>query len=501
MEPVIASVDCGSSLIKAGIIDLTGKLISSASRDVPCILKSDGRVEIDPNLIVAGVFAALKEAVGASGISPAAVSALAVSSQRASVLCVDRKGDPIGNAVSWQDMRGGSEIDRFKSLIDDTEYYNITGIPDNPLFTLSKILFIKKNNPALYKKSSKFTLICDHIQRNFGCAESGVDFSNASLTGMLDISSLRWSDKIIGLADISKDKLPALTPSGVSIGSVSGRAASECGLLKGTPIISGAGDQQCALIGTGALRKGVYALTIGTASVLMGLSSSAFKDPGMKIFCTHSSLEGRWMLEGFQSSAGAGVNWLKRALLRGGRMSEKFLREVAGIKPGAEGVLFYPYFTGAAAPNWNPDASGLCLGLNLSHSAASVTRAVFEAIAMETRGICDLFAAAGEAAQEIRLSGGLANIKILNQIYSDVLNKKIVTLKNPESALLGAAILAASGAGLFGSVEEAAAKMVAAAKTYMPDPQNVRSYSKVFEKYKGIYESLQNNNIFKTIKS
>lgn len=501
MEPVIASVDCGSSLIKAGILDLNGKTLSAASREVPCILKNDGCAEIDPELIISGAFAALKEAVERSGIAQADIAAMAVSSQRATLLCVDEKGAPLGNAVSWQDMRGKSEIDIFKKLITDIDYYNITGIPNNPLFTLSKILFIKKNNPSLYKKTSKFTLICDYIQRSFGCPGSGVDISNASLTGILDISSLRWSDKIIEMAGVSRDKLPELSPSGVHIGSVSGHAARKCGLLKGTPIISGAGDQQCAMIGTGALSKGVSALTIGTASVLMSLSERPFKDPLMKIFCTHSSLEGRWMLEGFQSSAGSSVNWLKRAFLGGRGMPKKFLNEVAKTKPGAEGIIFYPYFTGAAAPNWNPEATGLCLGLNLSHSAVAVARAIFEAIAMETLAISNLFKTAGQPAQEIRITGGLANIEILNQIYSDILNKKVTTLKNPESSLLGAAILAAKGAGIYGSTSEAALKMAGIAKTYSPDPENAGLYSKAFEKYREIYEILEKNHVFKKIKN
>lgn len=500
MEPVIASIDCGSSLIKAGILNLKGKIISIASREVPCMFNNDGGVEIAPDLIISCIFVALKEAVEASGIAPANIAALAVSSQRATVLCIDENGNPLGNAISWQDMRGKSEIDLLKKRIDDIDYYNVTGIPNNPLFTLSKILFIKKYYPELYKKTSKFTLLSDYIQRNFGCLDSGVDISNASLTGILDISTLRWSDKIIELAGISKDKLPELMHSGISIGGISGYAAKKCGLLKGTPIISGAGDQQCALIGTGASQNGVYALTIGTASVLMSLSPSVFKDPEQKIFCTHSSLDGRWMLEGFQSSAGASVNWIKHTLLAGHRMSKKFLSEVAKIKPGAEGILFYPYFTGAAAPNWNPEATGLCLGLNLSHSAASVTRAVFEAIAMETRGISDLFTAAGEAAREIRLTGGLANIKILDQIFSDILNKKVATLKNSESALLGAAILASKGTGIHASVAEAASKMVSIDKTYFPDPGNTGLYSKLFEKYREIYRNLEDNNIFKKIK-
>lgn len=500
VEPVIASIDCGSSLVKAGITDLNGKIISVACREVPCIFKSAGAVEIVPQSIISIVFSALKEAVEASGVAPINIAAVAISSQRATVLGVDEKGAPVGNAISWQDMRGKSEIDLFKKRISDIDYYNITAIPDNPLFTLAKILFIKKNKPSLYKKVSKFILIGGYIQKSLGCSELVADISNASLSGMLDISALCWSDKILELAGISKNKLPDLVPSGIPIGQISGFAARKCGLLKGTPIVSGAGDQQCALIGTGAIQKGVLALTIGTASVLMGISPKPFKDPRMKFFCTHSSLADQWMLEGFQSSAGASVNWMSRLLSGGRRMSKKLLREVAKIKPGAEGILFYPYFTGAAAPNWNPDASGLCLGLTLSHSAAFVARAIFEAIAMETRGISDLFSKAGVAAKEIRLTGGLANIEILTRIYTDVLNKKIVTLKNPESALLGAAILAAKGAGMYETADVAVSKMVKINKTFSPNVETAGTYSKIFKKYSEIYSIFETGNVFKKIK-
>jgi xylulokinase len=499
MATLIASIDCGSSLIKAGIIDLNGRLVCDASRETPCAYKNGGGVEIEPDALIACVFSALKEAVEKSGASPADIAALAVSSQRASVLGLDAEGKPVGNIISWQDMRGKAGIDNLKKRICDADYYNITGIPNNPLFTLSKILFIKNNSPDIYKKISKFTLLCGYINKAFGCADAAVDISNASLTGIFDISSLRWSRKIIEMAGISKDKLPQLMRSGIPAGAVSGHAAPRCGLLKGTPIISGAGDQQCALIGTGALSKGSGALTLGTASVLMGLTRKVFKDPEMKIFCTHGSLDGVRMLEGFQSSAGAGVNWLRRTLLAGREMPEKFLREIAAIKPGAGGIIFYPYFAGAAAPNWNPEATGLCLGLKFSHTPASIARALFESIAMETRGISELFKSAGVGLREIRITGGLANIETLNQIIADALNKNVSTLVNPEASLLGAAVLAACGAGIYGSAGQAVAKMTAAGKTYFPDRENAEFYSNLFKKYNEIYISLNKGKVFKKL--
>jgi xylulokinase len=186
-------------------------------------------------------FACLRDAVIRSRVDPRCISAVSVANQRASVIFADKYGKAISSVVSWQDLRGGKEIAFLKRDIDERRYYRITGLPNNPVFSLGKILWIKKNEPSFYKKCARIMLVGDYLLRRLGADDFYTDLSNASLTGMLDISRLDWSGEILKVSGIGRDRLGLLVASGQIIGHVSGSASRASGLARGTPIVSGGG--------------------------------------------------------------------------------------------------------------------------------------------------------------------------------------------------------------------------------------------------------------------
>lgn len=495
MKTLVAAIDCGTSAVKAAVFDLDGNVRGTFSKECPVTCHKDGRIEQDPHLIVERALACLKGAVKLSGAGD--IASVSVTGQRATVICTDRKGEPIGGAISWQDLRAGASVSTLRRKISDRTYYSITGLPNEPVFTLAKIMWIRKNEPARYKRTAKFILVHDLVLRALGCEEFITDRSNASLTGMFDISRFEWSEKILKASGVEEGRLPTVVQSGIEVGVVSRDAARKCGLSAGMPIISGGGDQQCAGLGAGAVKAGIAEITLGTACVPLVCSDKVVLDPKRRVMCCVHVVPGKWEVEGLQNSAGASLKWFKGISLEEEDPSGEFVSDVSGTVPGADGVLFYPFLSGASAPNWNSDARGMFLGLRHAHDRQTLVRAVMEGVSMETRQILDVFVALKIPIREIRLTGGGMRSAVWCQIQADIYGRRVFGLMDRDATILGAAMLAALGIGAFRSPQHAARRMVKMGKVYLPNVSAREKYEKTCRKYAKVYRLLEKSGFFK----
>ncbi|MCF7875135.1 MAG: hypothetical protein K9L87_05950 [Candidatus Omnitrophica bacterium] len=496
MAQFFAAVDCGTSAIKTAIFKEDGRLKSVVNK--PCLpeIKNRCRIEQDPQLLVDKIFLALKEAVKKAKVKPASISSLSLSTQRATIIPVGKDKKPLGNFISWQDLRGGKVLGGFRRKISDKKYYKITGIPNNPIFSLAKILWIKKKAPQIYKKTDKFLLLHSYLLKELGCENYLEDYSNASLTGLLDIKKLSWSKKILKAAGLDEKRLAELTSSGKVIGFLSKEAAKRTSLKEGMPLVSGGGDQQCAACGAGAIKPGILEITLGTAGVPLVYLPQPVFDPKMRVMCCAHLIKGRWGLEGFQGCSGSSIQWLDR-VTGGAGFGKAALAKAKESGPGAGGVLFYPYLAGAACPNWDPEAKGIFFGLTLNSTKPDLLRAVIEGISFETKEILKLYSWLGIKVKEIRLTGGGSKNDLWNQIQADIYQKKIFTLLNHQAALGGAAALAAFGAGLDQSLEKTAIRFSKLDKIFYPDKSKRARYNKIYKQYKEIHKSLSKGDIFR----
>jgi len=485
VKSYVAAVDCGTSAVKAAVFDLAGKVLGAGRRECPCRFLRDGRIEQSPESIAARTFSGLKDAVARSGVRPGRIAALAISNQRATVLRTDSRGQALGNAVSWQDMRGRRELEALGRRIGAPRYHAITGLPVNPVFSLAKILALQRGQPR--RKAARFSLVQDHLLKRFGAADFFLDRSNASLTGMFDVEKLRWSAEILELAGVAESRLPVLVDSGAQVGAVSAAAARRCGLLAGTPLVSGGGDQQCAGIGAGAVRAGVAELTLGSAGVLLACVDRPRQDPGMRLACCAHAVPGKWVVEGLQNSAGSCLDWLSR-LVSGKRFTGSFLRAAFAPAPGLRDPMFFPFLAGAGAPIWDPEARAMLLGLTHAHDRAAVARAILEGVSLETKSIIDAFRAIRVPVRELRLTGGGSAIAGWTRMQADLFGIPVATLADPEASVLGAGILAAWGAGAFPSLPEAADAMARVGRTFRPVPEHTRIYARRYAMYLDILE-------------
>ena len=492
---LMAAVDCGTTAIKAAVVDRSGRFAGLATRPCP-VRKLDGHVENDAPAVVAAAESCLREALRQSNADPAEVVGLAVATQRATVVACDGRGRALGPAISWQDMCGTRQIERLRQQVPDRRYGQITGLPNNPVFTLGKLLWLKEQRPALFRRAERFALLHDFVMRQLGCDDFYCDWSNASLTGMFDIRSRQWSDTVLAAGGVPRAKLSQLVAPGQLIGRLSAAAARRTGLLTGTPLVAGGGDQQCAGIGAGAVHPGVVEITVGTAAVPLSSVARVTVDPRMRVTCGVHAAPGLWEVEGLQNTAGAALGWAASVIGVGPTFSPAFLRAAARVAPGANGVLFCPHLAGASAPRWNPLASGMFLGLRAGHTRSDLVRAVMEGVSLETRGILECFASLGVKAREVRLTGGCTSIAVWNQIQADIFGKAVSTLATPHATTLGAAILAACGTGVFASVPEAVRSMVQIRGTYLPSPGAAEAYDRLYARYGRVREGLEKGRVF-----
>jgi len=486
----VAAVDCGTTAIKAALVDCQGGMHGLWS--VLCSPAPGGeqQFEFDALKLVRAVSRCLRQAVARSQIRPCQVAAVAISSQRATIVPVDAQGAALMNAISWQDMRGSRQIRHALGGMSPSHYYRITGLQPHPVFSLAKILWMRSRLPALYKKTSCFLLLPDLLLRAWGGVDNITDFSSASLTGLFDVARLGWSALVLDVCGIDHGKLPRIAASGTIVGTMSAAAGASTGLLSGTPLVLGGGDQQCAALGAGGIEEGVATISLGTAAAPMCCTRTPCFDRRMRVTCCAHVLPGRWNIEGLQNTAGASLRWLSGIINGGEKLSPQVLREAEAVPPGADGVLFYPYLDGAAAPLWNPQATARFLGLTLAHGRAHLVRAVMEGVAMRSRQILDVFQAMGLAVRQVRLAGGGATYTGWNDIMAGVLGLPTYTASCPHASLAGAAILAAAGAGAFATIPAAAEAMAGIARRYRTSNKCAAAYDRVYRDF-GRYASLR----------
>lgn len=496
----VAAIDCGTTSTKCALLDLKGRVVAGSSTPAPMRQTADGGVEVDAEQTLDDVRRGLATCMAAGRKRGLDVLGCAVTNQRATVVCMGANDRPLGPALSWQDMRGARLLEAFGRRLSADAYFRMTGLPLFPAFSLAKLLWLQAHEPERCRRTRRFVLLHDFILRGLGCRDWVTDVSNASLTGLLDVNTRRWSAELLNRAGLDAAQFNPLVDPGTPVGHVSARVARLTGLRPGLPLVAGAGDQQCAGVGAGAVEPGTVEITLGTVAVPLCVSDRPALDPARRVTCCVHAVPGRWNCEGLQNAAGISTRWL--AGLRGDRrpLGPGAWRAAGLLGPGAEGVLFLPYLLGAGSPWWNAEATGALLGLRAAHGPAHALRAVLEGVAFENRAILDVFRELGVPVKEVRLTGGGSEKTPWTRIQADVYGVPVVTLENPQATLVGAAVLAACGAGAFASPREAVKQMVRPGARVDPNPAARAAYDALYARYTDVRKAFDTAGMWSRIR-
>ncbi|MDA8251947.1 MAG: FGGY-family carbohydrate kinase [Rhodospirillales bacterium] len=486
-------IDGGTESLRARVFDLGGRCLGNGSAPYETRFAAGARAEQEPEDWWNAAGRAVRAAVAEAGIAPGQVEALSIDTTCCTVVALDADGRALRPAILWMDMRAGPEAADVLATGDAALAVNGAGQgPVSAEWMIPKALWLARHEPRVFDAAAT---VCEYQ-----------DFMTRRLTGRrtasLNNAAVRWHYgaagagfpaslvRTLGVAALLEKWPGEVLPPGAVIGPLTRDAADHLGLPQTVKVVQGGADAFIGMIGLGVAQPGQLAMITGSSHLQFGVSDRASHVAGLWGTYKDAVYPGRYILEGGQTSTGSVVNWLRR--LVGGTLDFASLNEAAAkLPPGAEGLLALDHFQGNRTPHTDPLARGALTGLSLHHGLPHIFRAVLEAIGCGTRAIVDRMREAGFGASEIVVGGGATNSPLWLQIHADTANLPVVVPDVSEAPALGCAILAAVGAGRFGSIDEGVAAMVRPGRRIEPIPANVARYDEIFARYSALYTALK----------
>lgn len=447
----ILALDQGTTSSRSIVFDHNGNIISVAQKEFRQIFPQPGWVEHDANEIWSTQYGTMAEALVKAGITLKDIAAVGITNQRETTVVWDRTtGQPVYNAIVWQDRRTASYCDELKAAGHAASIQQKTGLIIDAYFSATKLKWILDNVAGAREKAAKgelaFGTIDTWLVWKLTNGKAHVtDVSNASRTMLFNIHSLQWDEALLELFDIP----PAVLPQVKSSSAVYGET-------EGVPVAGIAGDQQAALFGQMCTKPGMVKNTYGTGCfMLMNTGEKAVASTNNLLTTIAWQINGKtiYALEGSVFIAGAVVQWLRDGLkiIR----SSGEVESLAANVPDAGGVYMVPAFAGLGAPYWNQHARGSLFGLTRGSTDAHIARAALESIAYQTADVLKAMEAdAGISIAELRVDGGATVNNALMQFQSDILGTKVVRPRVTETTALGAAYLAGLAVGYWKNIDE-----------------------------------------------
>jgi xylulokinase len=507
-KKTVLSLDLGTTSLKGGLFSVEGDLLGIETREQELLLLEGGRVEQSPQETWKLIGDVVRQVI--ADHDPHAVSGIALSLQRGTVVPLDEHGEPLSNLITWMDKRSLPIAQTVLSDIGNETYYKISGHPISYISGMSKALWLINEaqdiQDSLAITGPPETLFLKWLGSDeFVCSDS-----TGTYLFPFEIEKKRWSTDLSSRLGFPLEKLPRIVSSVEIVGHLSENAAEHLGLASGIPLVPGGGDGQCSAVGCGVVEPGLCMINIGTAAGVQTFLSKPIKDPHCVLNCAANVIPDAWEMEGHTQCSGAVFRWLRdefgAAEIAMGReigldAYDLLVEQAIQTPPGAEGLLFLPTFNGSTAPIIDQDARGVLLGLSLSHTRSHVIRSVLEGISLEVDWMLDAITETGVAIEKIRLVGGGSRNTHWNQIHADILNRQIKTLEITDSALVGAAMCAAVAIGEYKNFKEASKQFVKVKETIDPDPQNIEIYRIASKNYRYAFKLLSQGGIFKNLRA
>ncbi len=450
----ILAIDQGTTGTTVGIFNSNGILLNKAYRAYPQIYPKPGWVEQDSNKIWATVSYTIKKLFKLNTKYKNNILAIGITNQRETFVpwCRETQ-EPLYNAIVWQCRRTSEQCNNLKKRGLEKKIRKITGLTIDPYFSASKMRWLLDNSIKVREANKKgrlcFGTIDSFIISRLTKGESFcTDFSNASRTGLLDITKLSYSEDLLKLYGIKKESLPEVLDSN----SLFGKTKSLGFIPDDIPIYGVLGDQQSALFGQKCFKKLDLKMTFGTGSFLLLNTGANIVSSKNSLLSTIAwRLKGRnttYALEGGAFMCGAAVQWFRDNL--GAIKNSRDIEKLALSVESTDGVQFIPAFSGLGAPNWIPEAKAMILGMSRGTTKAHIARAILKSLAFQNVELVHAMESDLQTKiKNIKVDGGAVTNNLLMQMQADYLSKNIFVPENKESTLVGAAFMAGHGAGLW----------------------------------------------------
>ena len=387
----VIGIDVGTGGTRALLVDQAGKVCGSAVREhVPFQSPRPGWAEQDPDDWWQAAVHAIRALLRDTATPPEEVVAVGLSGQMHGAVLLDKADRPLRPALIWCDQRTAAEAAWLTEHIGADRLIALTSNPALTNFTLTKLLWVRAHEPAVWRDVVSFLLPKDYVRLRL-TGERAMDVADASGTLLLDVAHRRWSSEMLAAVEMPSSILPTLYECQEIAGKLTAEAAALTGLLPGTPVVAGAGDQAAGALGMGIVRPGDVSATIGTSGVVFAATDQPLLDPRGRLHTFCHAIPGRWHVMGVTQAAGLSLRWFRDAFadVNDGEIYARLNESAATIPPGADGLLWAPYLMGERTPHLDPEARGALIGLTASHRSAHIVRAILEGVALQPEGYPD----------------------------------------------------------------------------------------------------------------
>ncbi len=510
-EKYILSHDMGTSSDKAMLVTIFGEIIDSTKKEYPLHVPQPGFAEQEPADWWDAVCETSRTLISKTGIDPAAIVGVTMSSQMQGLVCVDQAGVPLRRAITWVDARAGDIMRKYMWTFPRVQGYNIfrllkflhitggaPGLAGKDI--IGKIIWLKEHEPEVIARTHKYLDPKDYII--FKMTGSFIKSTDLAVVWwLLDTRKNRnvWHPKLCKMAGIEMDKLPEVRESAAIAGQITAAAAQALGVKAGTPMINGAGDISASALGSGAVVDGKMHVRVGTSGGVAGHFTKRKINIAKYAGCIGSAYPQKYYLGiGTQDTMGICLEWVKnKVIYHAEKLKEEYRVDkiymildklVQRTNPGADGLIFTPWLYGERCPLNDDTLRGGLYNIGLNHTRDHIIRAVFEGIAMNARWALETMEDLYQKVDELNFVGGGAMSETWCQIMADVTNRIIHQVSDPQQAAgKGVALLASYALGYIKTFEEIGT-YVRIKNTFYPNPANRALYDRQFQAFKALYK-------------
>ena len=480
-------IDVGTSSMRGILFDHQGKCLSEKQEFYQATYMENSWVEQNPADWENALYSVVSKTVTEIEGSGEKVDAISLTSQRSSVIPVDQNYHPLSNAIMWQDKRTNYICESMENLND--KVFSLCGSRINPVFSGSKMMWIRQERPEIYQKVYKFMVIPDYLiylMTGHACT----DYTYGSRSLLMNIKTHEWDDELLEIFHVEKEKLCELVEPGSICGAVTDVFAKITGCPAGIPVITAGGDQQCGAIGQGVVKKGVLSVTTGTGGYLITTTDQVPENLKQDVICNFSSVKGQYILESSVLTCCSAFDWFRRQFYPDVPFDE-INREVEETPVGSHGCLCVPYFMGRSTPDWNNMAKAEFVNINLGTTKQDMLRSLLEGICYEIRNGIDVMNKYVKVS-DIYINGGLTNSVPFNNIQVNVYGMKIIRRGKADATARGALMIAVTALGIYENVEEAFENISRQdeLKIYLPDGEKVLEYERYRTQMNRVYRRM-----------
>lgn len=494
-DRMVIGLDSSTQSTKAIAWTNTGVHVAEGNAPIPLANPDINRFEQDPQEWWRACCVSLQDCL--SKVDAKRVDAIAISNQRETIAFMDEHGNPSYPAIVWLDERAREIVEIFSKRFGANRIHQISGRPADITPCLYRLEWMRENEPEIYARTAYFVDVQAYLVKHLAGGVYRTGWISADPMGIFDVEKKCWSHELLQALDLDESRLPLTVPPGAKLGQISVDAALATGLLEGTAIFAAGGDGQCAGLGANCTHSNRAYINLGTA-VVSGIWSPDYKcNPAWR---TEIAAQGKgYIYENCLRSGTFLINWFIEQFMadkRGDPNLFLYLETEAQKLPiGSNGLLVQPYWSGVMDPYWDSSARGLILGLSNSHTRIHIYRAIIEGITLDQ--VMSTFALEQASGQEIThylVVGGGAQSNLWRQILADASGKDVLVSDTVEVSSLGAAMIAAYGAGWYPLITDAAQAMSGQTTTIHPNAERIGDYRQLMDIYRDIYQSTKNLN-------